>query len=94
MNEDGTTDGGCRDVPIIAADDTSGEGCPTGQWSDDEKLALGLLVGSIVGGVVLLCCCVVCLVIFFCKKKKKKMQPYTQASPKRNDTSTVPAPRP
>ena len=46
VNEDGSTDGGCRDVPIITTGATSSEGCPTGKWWGDEKLALALLVGK------------------------------------------------
>ena len=46
VNEDGSTDGGCRDVPIITTGDTSSEVCPTGKWGGDEKLAVTLLVGS------------------------------------------------
>ena len=96
VNEDGSTDGGCRDVPIIAAGDTSSEGCPTGKWGNDEKLALALIVGLVVAGVLLLCCCAGCLVRYFCKKRSKATRNdlVNPASyPVHNDYG-VPAPRP
>lgn len=108
VNEDGTTDGGCRDVPIIAADDTSSEGCPTGKWAKDEKLALALLVAIVVVGVLLLCCCAAGLVAYFCKHKKRSKQAtpdnlvnpasrpndHTVPASRRPNDPTIPAPRP
>jgi len=91
VNEDGTTDGGCRDVPIIAADDTGSEGCPTGKWAQDEKLALALLVSIVVVGVLLLCCCAAGLVAYFCKHKKHKKHKNPAS---RSNDHAVPAPRP
>ena len=73
---DGTTDGGCRAAPIIAADDTSSTGCPTGEWSDDEKVLLGLIIGLSVGLTLGLCsCCAALGYLIYQKKKKKSVSP-------------------
>ena len=64
-----TTDGGCRATPLIAADDTSSTGCPTGEWSNDEKwLLIGLVVGLTTPG----CCCCAALIYLTVKHKRKK----------------------
>ena len=69
VDADGTTDGGCRATPLIAAADTSSTGCPTGEWSDDEEwLLIGLVVGLTTPG----CCCCAALIYLIVKKMKKK----------------------
>ena len=76
---DGTTDGGCRATPVIAADDTSSTGCPTGEWSDDEKW---LLIGLVIGLVTLGCCCCAALCYYIFKKMKKKSADDARKSPR------------
>jgi hypothetical protein len=94
VNEDGSTDGGCRDVPIITTGATSSEGCPTGKWWGDEKLALALLVVLVVAGVLHLCGCAAGLVRYFCKKRPKPTRDNLVTPASYPNDHNVPAARP
>jgi len=67
----GTTDGGCRPVPVIPQGDTSSSGCPTGRWSADE---VTLLVGLVVAIVLAVCCPVVCVCVYCYRRRKRKLK--------------------
>lgn len=74
VNSDGTTDGGCRDVPVIPTGDTSSEGCPTGSLSTDEKVFISAVVIAAVVSAICLCCCCMAAVYFFCVHKKRQVK--------------------
>jgi Lipase (class 3) len=56
LHEDGTTDGGCRAIPVITIDDPNGT-CPTGSLALKEKEAVGVIVVVVVLLILVPCWC-------------------------------------